>query len=312
MNLLLIAQKIWRYRLATVPILVFVLMGAFYVVVIKGPVYEATSSYILVNPPPPPTDEQIARDPSLAEIDADNPYTRYSDQSVVVQVLSAQLSSESAQSDLAKQGADPRYTVAASAKFGLTAPIVEITGTGSSPEAAVATATVVGAAVKHELNRMQDERGVASDYRITTEPVVLPQDARLKASGQLRTLIGIFALGCVLLFVVVSVADALNELRTGRRRGRTGDLAGGVPLEPIPTHGRDYKHSLVGAQPNAAPADADSQPGTASNGDAGGHPRPAIPPGAGGWSDPEREWAAIRAETGARRHPPPGSRPPGS
>ena len=162
MNLLLIVQKVWRYRFLTMPILGFVLLGAFYVIAIKDPVYEASASYILVNPPPPPTEDQIVRDPDLAKIDSDNPYTRYSDQSVVVQVLAARLNSEAARSALAKRGTDREYTVASSVEFGLTAPIVEITGTGSSPEAAVATANVVGAEVTR---RARSDAGRAGGSR---------------------------------------------------------------------------------------------------------------------------------------------------
>lgn len=252
MNLLLIVQKVWRYRFLTMPILGFVLLGAFYVIAIKDPVYEASASYILVNPPPPPTEDQIVRDPDLAKIDSDNPYTRYSDQSVVVQVLAARLNSEAARSALAKRGTDREYTVASSVEFGLTAPIVEITGTGSSPEAAVATANVVGAEVTRELDQMQEERGVADDYKITTQPVVLPQDAQLKASGKLRTLVGLFALGAVLLFIAVSAADAFDELRRRRGRGLMGDA-----------------ERLTG--------DAEGRSAAGSNGEAEGHPRLVVP-----------------------------------
>jgi capsular polysaccharide biosynthesis protein len=277
-NLLLIVQKVWRYRLVTTPILGFVLAGAFYVIAIKDPLYEASSSFILVNPPPPPTEEQILRDPELAKTDSDNPYTRYSDQSVVVQVLAARLNSETARREIAKRGADPGYTVASSVEFGLTAPIVEITGTGSSPEAAVATANVVGADVTRELDQMQEERGVADDYKITTQPVVLPQDAQLKASGKLRTLVGLFALCVVLLFVVVSAADALDELRKRRGLRLTGDDAGGAALEPIATRDRDRgEHSPGGPRAGVTPPDAESRSAAGPNGEAEGHPRLVVP-----------------------------------
>jgi capsular polysaccharide biosynthesis protein len=237
MSLLLIARKVWRYKLATLPILGLVLTGAFYVVAIKEPVYEASSTYILVNPPEPPTEEEIARDPRLGRIGTDNPCTRYSDQSVVVQVLASRLSSDPARRDLAKRGADPQYIVEPSAEFGFTAPIVQITGTGPSPAAAVRTANVVGLAVTRELDRMQQARGVAEKYRIDTQQVVAPHDAKLKPSGQLRSLVAVFALGAILLFVVVSVADALIAIRRERAQrvsnGMGGEFAVGAPLFPL-------------------------------------------------------------------------------
>lgn len=237
MSLLLIARKVWRYKLATLPILGLVLIGAYWVLAIKEPVYEASSTYILVNPPDPPTEEEIARDPKLGRIGTDNPYTRYSDQSVVVQVLASRLSSDPTRRDLAKRGANPQYIVEPSAEFGFTAPIVQITGTGPSPAAAVRTANVVGLAVTRELDRMQQSRGVAEQYRIDTQQVVAPHDAKLKPSGQLRSLVAVFALGAILLFVVVSVADALIAIRRERAQrvgdGMDGELAVGAPLFPL-------------------------------------------------------------------------------
>ena len=46
--------------------------------------------------------------------------------------------------------------------------------------------------------------------------VEVPDGARLKASGQLRMLVGVLGLGTVLLFIVVSVTDALEGLRRER------------------------------------------------------------------------------------------------
>jgi capsular polysaccharide biosynthesis protein len=265
MSLLLIARKIWRYKLATLPILAIVLIGSFYVIAVKEPVYEAASTYILVNPPPPPTEDEVLRNPKLG-VGTDNPYTRYSDQSVVVQVLASRLSSDAARGQLAKQGADPSYIVAPSSEFGFTAPIVEITGTGSSPEAAIRTANVIGLAVTHELDRMQKARGVAEKYRIDTQQVVAPNRAKLKASGQLRSLVAVFALGAILLFAGVSVADALVSLRKERvehrLHGGIGQDSGvGAALEPVP--------SLDPDRAERAPA-RDAWPEAGANGDSAG------------------------------------------
>jgi hypothetical protein len=218
MDLLMIARKIWRYRLVTLPVIALTLVGAVYSYFAKESVYEASASYVLINPPDPPSDQEIASRPELGRVNADNPYTRFSDQSVVVQVLARATSSESARQALTKAGADDRYTVEPGAEFGYSTPIVEVTGVGSSPEAAIDTAEVVGHAVTEELERMQQARGVDPGYRIESQLVNAPDDAELKASGQLRVLIAVLALGAVLLFVVVSVGDALTALRMERMK----------------------------------------------------------------------------------------------
>jgi capsular polysaccharide biosynthesis protein len=213
MSLLLIITRIWKYKLVTIPIIVLMLVGAYYVVAVTAPTYEASATYILVNPPPPPTEEEIARNPALGRINDDNPYLRFGDQSVLVQVLAGKLSSEENRLVLKKQGADPNYTAQPSADFGFSAPILQITGTGPSAAASVHTANLVGQALNRELANMQRFRGVAKEYRITTEAVVPAVDAKLRPSGKLRMLIAVLVLGTVLLFLSMSVLDALSVLR---------------------------------------------------------------------------------------------------
>jgi capsular polysaccharide biosynthesis protein len=217
-NLLSIARKIWRYKLATLPVILLTLFGAAYVVAVKEPVYEASSSYVLINPPAPPTPEEIARDPTLGRVNSDNPYARFSDQSVVVEVLASAMASESAPRALLKAGADSRYTVTPDSDSGIgySSPILLITAQGGSPQAAVRTAKLVGNEITRQLDRMQQVQDVDSQYRITAQPVDPPDGARLRPSGQLRALVAVLALGVVLLFVFVSVADALTTLRMER------------------------------------------------------------------------------------------------
>ena len=213
MSLLLILGKLWKYKLATLPVLALIVAGAFYVMAVKAPTYEASSTYILVSPPAPPTDEQIARDPALAKIHSDNPYLRFGDQAVVVQLLSSRLNSEEGRRSLAAQGVGPDYTIAPSPAFGNSTPLLQITTMGTSPAAAIRTARQVGGALTDELDRMQAVRGVDRKYRIKTEGVVIARDATLRASGKLRALLAVLALGVVLLFIVVSVLDALIAVR---------------------------------------------------------------------------------------------------
>lgn len=253
MDLLAISRKIWRHRLATLPVLVLTLLGAIYVIAIKSPEYQASSSYVLINPPAPPTAEEIAADPKLGRISADNPYTRFADQSVVVDLLASKLSNESARSALEQQGADRAYTVAPSAELGFSSLIVEITGSGSTPQEAVRTADLVGAALTSELDSLQASKGVAPRYRIQTQRVVAPDNAQQRVSGKLRALVGVFAMGAILLFVVISAAEGLAALREERRKN-------GVPGEA------DDEDSSEGRATNDPPPHAGSQNGQAKKG----------------------------------------------
>ena len=214
MDLLVIARKIWLYRVATLPIIVLTLLAALYVVAIKDAEYEATSNYILINPPPPPGAEDIAANPALADINSDNPFTRFSDQSAVSALLVSRLSDESTRQALSAQGVDPRYEVAPSSEFSAQTLLLEVTGVGPTPEQAIQSAALVGAGLVKELDTLQESRGVASRYRIEAQSVTAAASAQRKVSSTLRPLVGVLAFGGILMFVAVSAGEALTTLRS--------------------------------------------------------------------------------------------------
>ena len=229
MDLLSIAQKLWRYRLVTLPVVALTLFGAVYVVAVKPPVYKTTSSYVLINPPAPPTDEQIARDPALGRVQTDNPYTRFGDSRTVLEVLAGNMSSESARRALLAAGVDPRFTVVPVSSFGFSSPIVQIDAEANSADGAMRSAKVVSDALREELASIQ--RSTDPRYQLKVQAVDAPDHAEMQASGKLRALVGVLALGAVVLFVLVSLADALTEIRKSREDGDpwaafAGDAAG--------------------------------------------------------------------------------------
>jgi hypothetical protein len=194
MDLRLIARKIWRHKLITVPVILLMLAAATYVITVKQAPYEASSTYLMIRPPAPPTAEQIAHHPELGEVKADNPYIRFADLSVVSEVLMARMSAESVRGMLAKANADPRYTLGSATEFGASAPMIQVKALASTPEGAMRSAEVVGHALVGELDRMQ-ARDVDRAYRITAVQVVTPDGARRKTSGPLRTLVGVLGFG---------------------------------------------------------------------------------------------------------------------
>jgi hypothetical protein len=240
MSLFLIVSKIWRYKLVTLPIFALTVLGMYYVAAVKAPTFETTASYILVNPPAAPTDADIAQHPALAKVHADNPYTRFSDGgSVLVQVVTSRMSSPDTRLALYKEGADPSYVVAPSVDFGFSVPLVEVTGTGPTPEAAIKTANIVGKALTEELSRMQS--GVDKTYQVSAQEVVGAQAAQMKASGKLRSLVAVIVLGTIMLFMAISVLDAVGVLRAEWRQRKAGGPAtatGGRPhaAPPVMLH----------------------------------------------------------------------------
>jgi hypothetical protein len=215
MDLLLIVNRIWRHKFVTVPLILLTVVGAAYVVAVKQPVYQVSASYLLVNPPGPPTADQIAANPSLRRVRADNPYTRFGNQPVMTDVLSRTMSSDSARNALMQAGADPRYLVESALAFGDSVPIMQITAHGSTPESATRTADLVSHAMVRELDRLQSS-DVDPQYRITAQQLQSPGAPQPQAAGKVRVLVGTLGAGAILLFGVISVADALESIRRTR------------------------------------------------------------------------------------------------
>jgi hypothetical protein len=264
-DLLRISQKLWRYRFVTLPVIALTLLGAFYVVAIKAPVYKVSSSWVLINPPPPPTADEIARNPALGRVNPNNPYTRFSDQSVIVSLLSSSLSNDAARQQLKDSGADPRYTVAPDVELGYSSLVLQITGVGSTPESAVNTAELVGGALTRQLNRVQTEQHVDPSYMIKAQQVVAPNSPKQQISSKLRPLIAVFAIGAILLLLTVSAAEALGTLRTEwRGRDLRGDSGEGDVI------GGAANGNGMGPRTDEVPATADKGDPTMGNGNGNG------------------------------------------
>jgi hypothetical protein len=214
MDLLSIMQAIWRHRLAALPVILLTGLGVFYVIAVKPPVYQASANLLLLTPPTAPSPQQIAADPKLAKVDANNPYVGLGLPVAADAVLNVITDNATALA-LDNEGVSPNYKAVLSTDFG-DPPIIEITGVGPSAEAAIRSANLVTLAARASLFQLQKKQGVTNQYLITSTELVRPQQATLSVSGKLRSLIAVLALGAIMLFVVVSVIDVLQKRRKDR------------------------------------------------------------------------------------------------
>lgn len=198
-------RAIARYWWLTVPILVLTLLGMGYVVFLQPKTYEATSTYVLLNPEPSQTSNA-------------NPFVQLPDQSAVVGVISEIVNSPSVNRELVAQGANEDYTVGPSEVYGQGSRIVAVTAPGATPEEALKTSELVGAKIEEVLDTIQSDRDVPKNARITLLTLNPEPEARLKISSLLRSVIAVALLGMVLLFTVIAGAQALEESRSGRRK----------------------------------------------------------------------------------------------
>jgi capsular polysaccharide biosynthesis protein len=247
MDLLSIIGIVWRHKLAAIPVVLFTILGAFYVIAVKAPVYQASSSLLLLSPPGPPSAEQIAANHKLAKINSNNPYVSFDDLPVVADTIIDSVTSSAVEQTLADRGVNPEYQVVLSTDFG-SPPIIQITGIGSTAASAIRAASLITSTAVNELYQMQSAQGVNKIYMITATQVVTPTQAQTAASGKLRTLIAVLGIGALLLFVVISVAEAREQRRTASRRPV------GVPAPaPAPASDSDSPRTPPSAKPDVPP-----------------------------------------------------------
>ena len=92
-------------------------------------IYQVDAAYVLVNPSVP-SDLELTTHPDLAAENRNNPYLRFSSQSMVGQVLATRMSSDEVRRDLLAQGISDDYVVSPSNDFGGAGQIVDIAGVG--------------------------------------------------------------------------------------------------------------------------------------------------------------------------------------
>src|SRR4051794_30655560 len=89
---LAIAPSVRRHRLLSLVMVLLTLAGAIGILEFLPREYNAYASYVVVNPVPPPTDADVVKDPSLGQVNYNNPYLRFSSEGTVGQVLAARMS----------------------------------------------------------------------------------------------------------------------------------------------------------------------------------------------------------------------------
>lgn len=212
MDLISIFRTVWRHKLVTIPVILLTCLGAFYIVAIKAPVYQASASFALVYPPSPPTQAQIAADPPLGRINTSNPLLGYSDASAVTQIVISLVGTPTSQQALEKAGAGTQYQIGPSAG---SSEIVDVTGVGNTAQAAVLSANLVTKAAENALTQVQANQGVNPRYMIKSYDLSVPNQAAQKLSSKLRSLIAVLGVGVLVLFIGISIAEAIGK---GKRR----------------------------------------------------------------------------------------------
>jgi capsular polysaccharide biosynthesis protein len=216
MDLLDIFAAVWRRKFLSIPVILLTAVGALYFLKIKPPVYQASASLLIITPQSP-TAAQIAANPKLKKISNHNPYLDYGNLQIVGDAVIQLVTSPASWPALANAGVNPKYTMSLSTDVG-DPPIIEITGSGSTAQAAINSAAVLSQTAATDLYKLQKEQGVNGAYMLQAAQLVRPTQALRSSSGKLRSVIAVLGLGIVFLFLVISVSDAVDKRRAKRRQ----------------------------------------------------------------------------------------------
>ncbi|MBU5424218.1 hypothetical protein KQI48_16225 [Cellulomonas hominis] len=244
-----VVRALWQQRRYVLPAVLLVLVAVAYVYQFAPRTYESTATYALVNPAVP-TPEELEADPELAALDADNPYLRSSDTNLIADALIARLGASSTVERLEAQGIGSDYGVGPG--VGGNGFVVDVTGVGPSPEAAVATTAGVGAILETELRDLQKVNGADDRYLFTPLLLTGPDGATEQFSSRLRAVIVVGLGGGVLVFAAVSLGRWRD--RAGARRRAAGATTGGA--DEAPPEARSDAAGPEAARPDAARLEA--------------------------------------------------------
>ena len=210
-----VIKTLWRHKWVAMPVVLLTIAACVYVMFFAQRSYQASMTYALITPKVP-TAVELEASPQLAKVNADNPYLRSPDSTLLSQVLITKLGAQETLESLQDQGLGTEYTVAQASSFG-SGMLLELSASGTSPEQAVDTAVALGNRLTSTLRDVQKINGADESYLFSALPVDGPGQAEEIFSSRLRTLIIVAVAGALLVFGAVSIARSL-ELAAARRQ----------------------------------------------------------------------------------------------
>jgi hypothetical protein len=230
LDLLTLIRLIRRNIVAALLASVLALGLVGYAVANAPAVYLSSGSMVLFSPPTPP--EPVAVDDGEGAppttVATDNPYARFNDLSVVVDIVKRVLLSREVDQRLRAAGVIGTYTVAANIDF-YRGPIIDIASEAPTPEASQRSTELVMAELAVALDDLQANQGTDADYRIVAQSVVPPNPGTRVLSSTVRRGMAAMVLATGMSIGILILADSV---RRGRNRRRDRRSAAATPDDP--------------------------------------------------------------------------------
>jgi hypothetical protein len=255
MDPLAVIRTIWRMKWFAFPAIILTVAAAVAVYFYGPRTYESTISYALVNPKIP-TEAELELNPSLVDLNADNPYLRSSDPNLVANVVITRLNAPGTQEELKRQGLGTEFLATPGAGGG--GLIVSITASGETEAQSLATIRELGTLFEESLHSVQTINGADERFLFTPIVVAEPDRATEKLSSRVRTVIMVSLAGVILIFGSISLGTWVESSRKAHR-ARKAEAKAASEAEAEAASETDAK---ADAEPDAtahAPTDAKAE-----------------------------------------------------
>ena len=163
LSVLRLLARHWRVTVPAALLTVLLIVAAFR---FSSPTYEATGSIVLLSPRSLLTSMPVP-EPAPAPTVGQNPFARYGDLAVVADILARVLDSDSKRAEFESQGVTGYDVVVNRFQRG---PVVDVTGQGPNPEAAIRSTEIVLKEVNAVLSDLQEAEGADPNYFIHSAP----------------------------------------------------------------------------------------------------------------------------------------------
>ena len=294
MSISSLLRILWRHPLVVGSVALLSLLAMLGLVLEKPPTYRAGAAVVLLNPPAVPT--ATATRPDIPA-QYQNPYVRFGDLSVVVDILVRITGSQEVVNSLKSKGLEGTFTIAANRDF-YRGPIVDVAAESTSSEAAISDTKLVIKEIQDELVALQTQQGTDPAYFIRAELVVGADRATTVFSGTLRLLIVAGGLGAILTVAAGLVADAIERRRLTAAKVSDEEEDDDEPgLDPV----ADDPDDPVAAGPVGDEAPVSAGPGRNSKGR--GRGKGQRKPGVNAPTTGANPTSAKRPTAGAQRGP---------
>jgi len=254
MDPLAVIRTIWRMKWFAFPAILLTIAAAAGVYFYGPRTYESSISYALVNPKIP-SEEEIELDPTLADLNSDNPYLRSSDPNLIANVVITRLNAPGTADYLEQLGLGTEFL--ANPGVGGAGLIVSITASGDTEAQSIATIHELGSMFEENLRAIQTVNGADDRFLFTSIVVAEPDRATEKLSSRIRTVIMVGLAGVILIFGSVSLGTWVESSKTKRRQRKSeAEAADAAPAAASPAE----PASTDAASTAAAHAPSDATP----------------------------------------------------